>query len=104
MSTFDDTQISSFPMPSSINGKSVYLQDTAIKDVDFPTPLSETLKEDSEGYLSQEEFASYWSAAAEDFSPENLGICVPLAAEESLRKIWDTPEEDAAWRDLQKEM
>jgi len=33
-------------------------------------------------------------------APDNLGHVTALASEHSLKKIWDTPEEDEAWRDL----
>lgn len=32
--------------------------------------------------------------------PEDLGRACALASESTLKKFWDTPEEDAAWRDL----
>lgn len=32
--------------------------------------------------------------------PEDLGRACALASEPTLRKFWDTPEEDAAWRDM----
>ena len=32
--------------------------------------------------------------------PEDLGRACALASEATLKKFWDTPEEDAAWRDL----
>jgi hypothetical protein len=31
--------------------------------------------------------------------PEDLGRACALASEVTLRKFWDTPEEDAAWQD-----
>ncbi len=32
--------------------------------------------------------------------PEDLGRACALASEATLRKFWDTPEEEAAWRDM----
>ena len=32
--------------------------------------------------------------------PEDLGHACALASESTPKKFWDTPEEDAAWRDL----
>ncbi len=32
--------------------------------------------------------------------PEDLALATRLAGEATLRRIWDTPEEDEAWRDL----
>lgn len=32
--------------------------------------------------------------------PTNLATATAVASEERLRQIWDTPEEDAAWRNL----
>lgn len=32
--------------------------------------------------------------------PEDLGRACALASEATLRKFWDTPEEDAAWQDM----
>jgi len=32
--------------------------------------------------------------------PEDLGRACALASEASLKKFWDTPEEDAAWRNM----
>lgn len=32
--------------------------------------------------------------------PEDLGRACALASEATLRKFWDTPEEDAAWKDM----
>ena len=32
--------------------------------------------------------------------PEDLGRACALASEPTFKKIWDTPEEDAAWRDM----
>lgn len=31
--------------------------------------------------------------------PENLGRATALASEPTLRKFWDSPEDEAAWRD-----
>jgi len=31
--------------------------------------------------------------------PEDLGRACALASEATLRKFWDTPQEDEAWRD-----
>ena len=32
--------------------------------------------------------------------PEDLGRACAFASEPTLKKFWDTPEEDAAWRDM----
>ncbi len=32
--------------------------------------------------------------------PENLGRATALASEATLAKFWDSPEDEAAWRDL----
>jgi len=32
--------------------------------------------------------------------PEDLGRACALASEATLRKFWDTPEEDKAWQDM----
>ena len=32
--------------------------------------------------------------------PEDLGHACAFASEPTLKKFWDTPEEDAAWRDM----
>jgi len=32
--------------------------------------------------------------------PEDLGRACAFASEATLRKFWDTPEEDKAWRDM----
>lgn len=38
---------------------------------------------------------------AQTYSEESLGRLTMLAAEPVLRRIWDTPEEDAAWKYLE---
>ena len=72
------------------------------------TTLSLSLTEEQEVRLHEEARAVGLTPA--DYAlrrlfddEEPLGILTAMASEDALATIWDTPEEDEAWRYLQRE-
>lgn len=70
----------------------------------FSNPKEETARAAVETSPEQSE-VMLSSALLQDCDfDEAYGAWLNLVSEDTLRDLWDTPEEDAAWRDLLKEI